>query len=467
VLSPPLILILAVVLAYLAAHVAFDWLAKRFLLVSGAEYLLLGILLGPHVSGVLSAQAMAGFAPFITLALGWIGAIVGTQFYLAALVRIPGLSYRLAFTEALGTAFVVGGLELLLISRLSGEALSLAILPAVALGAIAAVSAPAGIEVVARRIGGRREPILRQIQVATAIDALVGILAMGILFCIFHPANGNTARPITPTEWAVITIAIGVVGGALFHLFLGGETNPDRLFISLAGAIILSSGAAAYLHLSPVLTSMIVGATLINTSRSREAITATLARSEQPFYFVLLVFAGASWQPSVNAWWWELVLVFLVVRVAAKIGSARLGARLNGAIPTLGLDWGRALIGQGGLAIALALDYTRFEGGVLQNAVFTAAIASVLVTDVASARLLHGVMSRLLPGLVARGEAAVAAERSNERNGDRSNEPRSDEAGRGRTADCTTSNDQPPATKAAGDGRTAEHPGEPSRAERH
>lgn len=465
-LSPSLILILAVALAYLAAHVAFDWLAKRFLLVSGAEYLLLGILLGPHVSGVLSAHTMAGFAPFITLALGWIGAIVGTQFYLAALVRIPGLAYRLAFTEALATAFAVAGLEALLISWLWQRPVSLAVVPAVALGAIAAVSAPAGIEVVARRIGGRREPILRQLQVATAIDALVGIVTMGILFCIFHPATQNTTRPITPTEWAVITIGIGVVGGALFHLFLGGETNPDRLFISLAGAIILASGAAAYLHLSPVLTSMIVGATLINTSRSREAITATLARSEQPFYFVLLVFAGASWQPSMSAWWWEVVVLFLAARVAAKIGSARLGARLNGAIPTLGLDWGRALVGQGGLALALALDYTRFDGALLPNMVFTAAIASVLATDVASARLLHGVMSRLLPGLVARGEAAVAAERNNDKNGDN----RSGESRPVRSGDGTMSNDRATATAPAaadGDGLAAERPEEPSSAERH
>ena len=462
-LPPSLVLILAVVLAYLAAHVAFDWLAKRFLLVSGAEYLLLGILLGPRVSGILSAQTMAGFAPFITLALGWIGAIVGTQFYLAALVRIPGLAYRLAFTEALATAFVVAGLEALAIGWLSGETLSYAVVPAVALGAIAAVSAPAGIEVVARRIGGRREPILRQLQVATAIDALVGIVTMGILFCLFHPASRTTARPITPTEWAVITVGIGVVGGALFHLFLGGETNPDRLFISLAGAIILTSGAAAYLHLSPVLTSMIVGATLINTSRSREAITQTLARSEQPFYFVLLVFAGASWRPGVSEWWWELVVLFLVARVAAKIGSARLGARFNGAIPTLGLDWGRALVGQGGLAIALALDYTRFQGALLQNVVFSAAIASVLVTDVASARLLHGVMSRLLPGLVARGEAAVAAERNGERGGDGNGGARRDGVD-----DSTTSNDAQRVTTAAadGDGRVAEQPGTPSSAER-
>ncbi|HEY9449700.1 MAG TPA: cation:proton antiporter, partial [Gemmatimonadaceae bacterium] len=309
-----------------------------------------------------------------------------------------------------------------------------------------------------RRIGGRREPILRQLQVATAIDALVGIVTMGIIFCIFHPANGNTARPITPTEWAVITVGIGVVGGALFHLFLGGETHQDRLFISLAGAIILASGAAAYLHLSPVLTSMIVGATLINTSRSREAITKTLSRSEQPFYFVLLIFAGASWRPSVSSWWWEVVLLFLVARVVAKIASARLGARINGAIPVLGKDWGRALVGQGGLALALALDYTRFEGAVFQNTVFTAAIASVLFTDVASARLLHGVMSRLLPGLVARGEAAVAAANggSDTGGGNGSNAAQSVEA----TATTARAEEAPETVEAN------EPPGEPSSADR-
>ena len=392
-----LILILAVAVAYLAAHVAFDWLAKRFMLVSGAEYLLLGILLGPHVSGILSAQTMSGFAPLITLALGWIGAIVGTQFYLPALVRIPARTYRLGFLEAILTAFMVGGVGAALMWLITGRGdITQSIAPALALGAIAAVSAPAGIEVVTRKIGGQREPIVLQLQVATAMDALVGIVTMGLLFCIFHPNDTIAARGITPTEWAVITLGIGVVGGTLFHLFLGGETNVDRLFISLAGAIILASGAAAYLHLSPVLTSMVVGAVLVNTSGgSRPVIADTLAKSERPFYFVLLVFAGASWDPSTVAWWWAVVLAFLVTRVVGKIGTARLGARVNDALPDLGPDWGFALLGQGGLAIALGLDYSRFNAAVLPHAVFTAAIVSVLFTDVGSARIIHAVMSRL------------------------------------------------------------------------
>lgn len=396
-MSAPLVLVLAVALAYLAAHVAFDWLARRFLLVSGAEYLLLGILLGPQVSGVLSVSTMTGFAPLITLALGWIGAIVGTQFYLPGLIRIRGRTYRLAFIEAGLTLLVVAGLESYLLAWVFGLPLAMAVIPGVAMGGVAAVSAPAGIEVAARRLGVRG-PLVRQLEVATAIDALVGVVTMGLLLCIWHTGPTSGTRPLTPTEWAVVTIALGLVGGTLFHLFLGAELAGDRLFISLAAAIILVSGAAAYLHLSPVLASMVLGATLINTSGSRQEIAQTLASSERPFYFVLLVFAGATWVPSSGGWAAaQPVALFLVVRVLAKIGTARLGARFNGALPELGADWGKALIGQGGLALALSLSYLRLPEMPLPNVVFTAAIASVLLTDITSARLIHSVAERLAP----------------------------------------------------------------------
>jgi hypothetical protein len=397
-MSAGLILVLAVALAYLAAHVAFDWLARRLLIVSGAEYLVLGILLGPQISGVLSAQTLSGFAPVITLALGWIGAIVGTQFYLPGLVRISGQSYRLAFSEALGTLGMVAGIEVLVGYYFLGLTWLGATVPAIALGAIAAVSAPTGIEVVARRLG-RRGPAVRQLQVATAIDALVGIVTLGLLLAMFHPGHLATGYSITPTEWVVITIAIGVIGGVLFHLFLGGDDNIDRLFISLGGGIILISGAAAYLHLSPLFAAMIFGATLANTSRQRDVISRTLANGERPFYFVLLIFAGAMWVPSALAWWLPVAL-FIVGRTLAKIWTARVSAWAvgGGASEQLGRDWGMALLGQGGLALALALDYGSMEQVQLHSIVFTAAIASVLLTDLGSARIVESVLTPLLRG---------------------------------------------------------------------
>jgi hypothetical protein len=389
-MSGPLLLILAVAVAYLAAHVAFDWLARRFLIISGAEYLLLGILLGPQIANVLSVDVMAGFSPLVTLSLGWVGAIVGTQFHIPSLVRVRALSYRVAFGEAMLTLVFVGLVEVAVMQWWLGMGESEAVAPAIALGAIAAVSAPAGIGIVARHLR-RRSALLRQLEITTAIDALVGIVTIGLLLAIRHPGDMAVSRPITPTEWVVISLAIGIVGGTMFELFLGRERDEDRLFISLAGAIILTSGAAAFLHLSPIFTAMAMSATLVNLSGNREEIARTLHSSERPFYFVLLIFAGASWEPSLRAWVIP-VLLYLLARTVAKTGGARLAARLTGTLPALGPNWGRALLGQGPLALALGLEYVRMPNAPVPNVVFTAAIAAVLLLDISSAWMVHSVV---------------------------------------------------------------------------
>jgi hypothetical protein len=394
-MSAALLLVILVVVAYLAAHVAFDWLAKRFLIVSGVEYLVLGILLGPQVSGVLSAETLTSFSPITTLALGWIGAIVGMQFYLRDLVRIDGQQYRLAFFEALTTLVVVMGAEMVALAWLFDIPYVQSAIPGFALGAIAATSTPAGIEVVARRLS-RRGPIVRQLEITTAIDALVAVIAVGLLMCFHNPTGPMAARSLTTTEWVAITLGIGIIGGALFHLFLGTERHTDRIFISLTGAIILTSGAASYLGLSPLLPAMIVGIMLVNTSSNRLEIQSALTNAERPFYFVLLIVAGASWRPGLVVSVIPVVL-FLLARAIGKVGGARLGARVNEALPILGPDWGRALLGHGGLALALALDYIQHDRLVFPNIVFTAAIVSVLLTDLSSARLVQSVINPFLP----------------------------------------------------------------------
>lgn len=412
-MSTALLLILVIVGAYLAAHVAFEWLARRYLIVSGAEYLLLGFLLGPQVSGAFGPNTIDSFAPFMVLALGWIGVVVGAQFYLPELIRIPRLSYQVAFAEAIAT-FALLSLTLgAVLVWLVGLSPTEASVPALALGAIGTTSSPSGAGIIARRLGARG-PVVRQLQLTTAVEALVAITAFAVLFATLHREPVATPRPPTATEWVVITVAIGLVGGALFHLFLGDERKIDRLFVALAGAIILATGAAAYLRLSPLLPTLIIGATLINTSRNREAIREVLTRLERPLYFVLLIFAGAAWSPGTGAWL-TVVLIFLLVRPLIKLGTAAAAAAGNGTLPQLGAGWGRALLGQGGLAVALALDFTTYTDGLFADAVFTAALASVLVTDVAGARLAGGVVrsyeSRKLRSIVDTTAAPPAAAR--------------------------------------------------------
>ncbi|MFL5561980.1 MAG: hypothetical protein ACJ79K_10935 [Gemmatimonadaceae bacterium] len=391
-MSEGLILVLVVAASYLAARVAFEWLARRYVIVSGAEYLLLGILLGPQVSGVLSPEAVESFAPITSLGLGWMGALIGAQLVLPRMVRTPAVLYRVALVESCLTFVFTSAVMAAGIYGTFDIAVQPAVVAGIGLGAVATASATAGVSVVARQLG-RRSPVVQQLEVATMTNAVVAILASGLLFAIVHPDPdaAMVGRPLTATEWAVITIAIGVIGGALFHLFVGEERKIDRLFVSLAGAVILVSGAAIYLRLSPLLAALCFGFVLANTTRARAQIAVALERVERPLYFALLVFAGATWRPSVRDWV-LLVLLFLAVRIAARIGAARLAARWNGALPVLGPNWGRGLLGQGGLALAVALSYLYQGDAPLPSLVFTAAVASVLLTDVLSARFVRSLI---------------------------------------------------------------------------
>lgn len=393
-MSTTIILILVVAGAYMAAHVAFEWLARRFSIISGAEYLLLGILIGPQVTGLMSPDVVGAFGPFITLALGWIGAVVGAQFYLPGLSRIPGVHFRIAFTEAILSLAIVAGAMMGVMLWLFPLSLMEAAVPAVAMAAIATASAPTGIAVIQRKLG-RRQPVVQQLEVATAIDALMAITTVGILLSIAYIGPAMDPRTPTATEWAVISIAIGVVGGALFHLFLGHELEIDRLFIALAGAIILASGAAAYLRLSPLFPAMIIGFILVNTSANRDEIKDVLSRVERPLYFVLLIFAGAAWQTGSHSWLLP-VLAFLVARTFAKMAGSWLAGAIAGATPALGRGWGRGLLGQGGLAIAIGLSYRIEDDRPFSGIVFTAAVISVLLTDFSSARLARSALAPVL-----------------------------------------------------------------------
>jgi hypothetical protein len=397
-MSEGLILVLVVAASYLAARVAFEWLARRYVIVSGAEYLLLGILLGPQVSRILSPEAVESFAPITSLGLGWMGALIGAQLVLPRMVRTSAVLYRVALVESCLTFAFTSGLMAAGLYGLFDIGARSAIVAGIGLGSVATVSATAGVAVVARQLG-RRSPVVQQLEVASATNAVVAILASGLLFAIVHPdPDANVVgRPLTPTEWAVITIAIGVIGGALFHLFVGEERKVDRLFVSLGGAIILVSGAATYLRLSPLLAALCFGFVLANTTRARAQITVALERVERPLYFALLVLAGATWRPSVREWVLP-VLLFLLVRIAARIGAARLAARWNGVLPSLGAHWGRGLLGQGGLALAVALSYLYQEDAPLPSLVFTAAVASVLLTDVMSARFVRSLVYVDAPG---------------------------------------------------------------------
>jgi MFS family permease len=380
-----------VAVGYILAYVLFDRLRDRYGYVGGAEYVLLGVLLGPKVSGLLGAGQVQDLTPIVSLAAGWLGMLLGSYFRLPTLALLPPGHIKTAFSEALTTFGVALAALFALFRYLAGYAWADAMVQAVSLAAIATLSSAAAVDAFVRR-AKVKTPILPVLQLTARIDALVAVVAFGLVLTVFH--QGEVApgvRPPTATEWAVINLAVGVASGVLFHLFLGPRGTAEepesasRLFVALAGAIVVASGASYYLNLSPIYTTLILGFILSNSGSSHRDVTRLLLATERPIYLALLIFAGAAWSPgSVDLLF--IAPVFVVIRLGARYIGGRV-AGLHVAPPELrtrGLA--RGLLAQGGIGVAIAVNYAQVRPDLNPRLVLTATLLSVLLFEVVASR---------------------------------------------------------------------------------
>ncbi len=396
-------LLALVVAATLLAHFVLGKAQARFLYTTGGEYILLGVLVGPELpalvtaltghpvawQGVVHHEVLRQLAPLISLAIGWAGLVYGLQFDLRAMLNSRSGAFTLSTVQAGVTFGLVYGVcrWVLAGTGFLGLEAGQASMAALFLGATAAVSSPAAWELVHRRFPtqGRHSRLLQD---GGTIDELVGILVFGLIFCLFHPAQqSGLGRPFTPTEWYVVMVLLGVIMGVVFHFFLGEEDDENHLFLAFTGIIVFASGAAWYLHLSPLLVSLVLGMVLGNTSRHARRVLPVILRTHKPMVLLLLIFAGALWTPV--SWpAFVLALLFVSVRSLGKLGGGWLAALSMG--PSIRRDLGRGLLGHGEVAVAMALNLRLVYEGAFVDWVFTAVLFSIVLNELWSARLLKG-----------------------------------------------------------------------------
>jgi hypothetical protein len=393
-----------ITVGYIFAYLIFDRLRDRYGYVGGAEYVVIGFLLGPRVTGLLDAGQVQDLTPIVSLALGWLGMLLGTYFRLPTMALIEGDYIRVAFAEALATFGIALGALLALFRYVVEAPWPDAAVLSGTLAAVATLSSPVAVDAVVDRfrVRSRVPPVL---QLAARMDALVAVVAFGLVLAIFH--QGDVApgvRPPTATEWAVINVAVGVASGVLFHLFLGprGHLDEGRLFVALAGAIVVASGASYYLNLSPIFTNLILGVILVNSGGAHRDVARLLLSTERPVYLALLLFAGAAWSPgSVDLLF--IAPLFVLIRVGARfLGGAIAGTHV--APPELrSAGLGRGLLALGGLGVALAVNYGQVYPDLHPRLVLTATLLAVLLFEIVASRE----ASAFILGLGRRVEGAV------------------------------------------------------------
>ena len=387
-LAPVLIILATVVIAYLVAHFFVDWVQRRFLVVSGLEYMLLGALLGREVvTDIHVFDDVTTLAPVIAFAAGWVGLLYGMQLRPGPSTDVVDRSVRLGIGDAVGTAVGVAvSAWLLFESGVLGVPVtgSEAEVGAAALGCAAAAGSTSAVDLLRARYPGLMTNLLDLLGRAAKIGDVLAIVGFGLIFCAFHQ---GVARVGTPnfSEWLFITLILGGALGVLFWGFLDDELDENTRFLALAGIIIFASGAAFFLNLSALMVNLVLGFVIVNT-RHGEDVYSTLVGTMKPIRLILLVFAGALWTPVDPVPAFALAGGYIALRLVWKVVSSwitSLGTPLR-------TDIFRGLFAQGNVALAMAISLQIVYEGVLIDLVYTAILISIAVHEFLAPRLLKG-----------------------------------------------------------------------------
>ena len=385
-----LLLLAVVASAYLLAHFVVGRAQQRFLFVSGVEYVLLGVVLGPWVLPQIQPFTdLTRLAPIFAFAAGWVGLLYGLELE-ARTVNVTGRPLRIAVIDTAITGVVVTVVAQWFFRLgivIDDPGWANAWCTAGMLGCTAAAGSSSGIELLQSRYRDQTIQLLPMLRQTTWYGALVAIAGFGMLYCVFHQGETLTAQTVPWWGWALLTVGLGVVLGLFFWMFIGTEHNANNVFLAMVGILLFASGAAFFLKLSALLVNLLLGIVLAQT-RHGGNLREQLVRTGKPVRLVLLLFAGAHWRPVPLDAALVVVLGFILLRLLAKVISSGIATVGTG----LRLDLFRGLMAQGEVAVAMALSFRLIYEGPEVDLAYTAVLVGVVVHELISPRMLRGLL---------------------------------------------------------------------------
>ena len=345
------------------------------LTLAGTHLLLLGLLLGPF-GEVLDDATLQVLSPVTALGLGWVGARLGARFEWRWVRRLPPRVWALAGTQAVAAFVAVALVSALLIKAIPALR---ATWPShrwttvLALGAMAAASAPDLITLLARRLGAAPR-LIRTLRAAGVLDAAFGVLAFSLVL---------GGRRYGIAGGLPVGLVAGGIVGALFFALARLVLAADDMTAPLMGAILLGAGAGYAAGVSSVLVCAVAVASAGPFLERRRQLARRLDSWERSVVAVLLLLTGALLRlPTM----WVLALGVLVTaaRIAARWAGVRFGQRVWRGLAPPAPDAGLGGVAQGGVVVALAVGWQLSRPGPATAAALAAVVLGVTLSQLAA-----------------------------------------------------------------------------------
>ena len=374
----------------------------RFPAVTG--YLVIGIILGPSVSGILSSELTEQLSGIVTpVALGIIAYMIGGSLPLSSLRGLKRSIAIITLAEG-GFACVFVAVLVTFVAPLVVPGTALDFRAFLAMGIIAGGISLATAPAVTMAIIGEskaRGPLTTTLLGVVALDDSLAIIAYAIALGVgvsIMSTSGSISMPgmlITELGHIGLSLVLGVVSALLVLWIIRYSRNNQESLIVVLGAILLTAELAAYIGLFPLLANMTLGFVIVNREKPAQNVIGVVHEIQDIIYILFFTIAGSHLDLGIIQSAGILAGLIVLGRCLGKFFGAWLGATVSGAPRVVRRYLGLTLLPKAGVTVGLALMVVETpELQAISNLLVSGVLASTLINELFSPPLSKFALTR-------------------------------------------------------------------------
>ncbi len=337
-------------------------------------YVVAGMILGPHGSGLMHLSTVADLRVLVDVALGLMLFELGHWLDLSWLKRNPWL-IATSLLEAALTFFAVYGAL-----RLAG----VANIYATGAAAIGMSTSPAVIVQITRELRSQGQ-VTERLRMLTALNCAYAVIAITVWLSWLHMEyRGSPSTAVLHPLYLIVgSIALGLVvavfAGVIPRWLRG---HPNTALLLLLGLILLLIAAARSVGLTPLLTLLAFGVVTRHWVGWLRVLPGHFATISSITAVVLFALIGASLDFNLLRGAAVAAIAFMLARIAAKWVASLLTASPSGIKRAKGSLLGLGLAPMSGLAVVLVQDvsgfYPSFPGTLMITVMATVSLLELI-----------------------------------------------------------------------------------------
>jgi Kef-type K+ transport system membrane component KefB len=326
-------------------------------------YIVTGIVAGPYVLDLLSEQVLGSLKIVNGVAVALIAMTAGSELEYRALRPLLRSIWGITLFGVIGTTLLLTLTVYLMRDTLpffAAMTLGQSLAVSLVLGVVMVAQSPAVVVALRDEMqadGPVARTVLGVVVIADLVVILMFALSSAAAKALFGASADMLATLLTLTWELGGSLVVGAGIGYVLGLYLRKVKSGAALFLLIVAFIIAEVGQR--IHLDPLLVALAAGMLVRNTTTVGEELHAHIEWSALPVYILFFAVTGANIHLDVLAVVGLPALVFVGARGLGLFFGSCLGARFAEASPSVQRYAGFGLLPQAGLALALALLFTK------------------------------------------------------------------------------------------------------------